>query len=148
MQAKITRNLSKIDEKLQVEAQGTLYENVTLFHPQGLLSLPDIKQKAWLMFPNKICSYGNFALPIIDDKKFQDQKFVPLKLGATHLVANSGAQIILQADGNILLKPASGKNIYRETPAGKKRILADGDPVTISGNGPANGMISLNSPET
>ena len=149
MRAKITRTIENLDEKMQLKMQGNIYENVSLLHSGNVFALPQNGDDALLL--NQDLGNGGagfLALPF--SQKLAGSNPPEIKNDATYLLSRSGAQIILQDDGSIILKPASGKNLYIDGAQGKKRILQEGDMVTIPGGTgtPVAGMIALTTPET
>ncbi|MCH9852970.1 MAG: hypothetical protein K0U45_05640 [Alphaproteobacteria bacterium] len=127
MLATIIRAPSANNPTMQLQAQQVIYDNVKLLRINGLCNMPINGQKAWLLLPYPQQDGVIYALPI-DYLTDNDEE------GSYQLSAPSGASIILQKDGSILLKPKQGQKILAENPEGKKKsILLDGDFITITG---------------
>ncbi len=127
MLATIIRAPSEDNPTMQLQAQQVIYDNVRLLRINGLCNMPINGQEAWLLLPYPQQDGVIYALPI-DYLTDNDEE------GSYQLSAPSGASIILQKDGSILLKPKRGQTILAENTKGEeKSILLDGDTITITG---------------
>ncbi len=129
MLATIIRAPSNDNPNMQLQAQQVIYDHVKLLRINGLCNMPIEGQKAWLLLPYPRQDGVIYALPI----DYLSECTEAETEGAYQLTSPSGAAIILQKDGSILLKPKQGQKILAENPMGEeKSILLDGDIVSIA----------------